>query len=247
MTRSIKLHAIKHAFNGPGIALMSSFITLGALLSDGGFTTMQAILFSLAAYALPGQLVVAEMAAGGASIIAAAIAVFLVNARLLPITVVIISVLLDADDRRARIADYARAHLIVFTSWVNFMDTYDRIPKRHRRIHFTYMAVTLWLANAVACLGGFIAGENLPQQWLAALLFLAPINLLCVMLRALKLRMDTAAFFLGCAALPVVHQFFPEWDIVIVGVGIGGACFLYFQKTGAVNEGAKKPKRDRKS
>ena len=234
MDYPVKTQAIKTAFSGPGIALMSSFIALGALFSDSGFTMAQAVVFSLIGYALPGQLVVAEMVAGGAAVVAITVAVFLVNARLLPMTVVIISTLLAADNNRpAAAADYARAHLIAVTSWVCFNDTYERVPPAHLRVFFTLMATTLWLCAAAASAIGFIAGERLPHQWLVALLFLNPIYFLCAMLRSIKRRMDIAAFFLGIAALPIAHQFFPDWDIVIVGVVGGGVCFLYFQRRDA--------------
>ena len=74
----------KTVFGSTGFALMSSFAALGALMGDAGFSLLQAMLFSLFGFALPGQLIAAELHAHGAGIVAIGIAVFLVNARLFP-------------------------------------------------------------------------------------------------------------------------------------------------------------------
>ena len=71
----------------PAIALGASFIAIGALLKNLGFSINESIFSTLFTYALPGSLVMAESMIVGASLINIFVAVWLVNARLYPMTV----------------------------------------------------------------------------------------------------------------------------------------------------------------
>lgn len=225
-------HAARVAYSGAGIALISSFIALGALFSDNGWSLFETILFSLVGYALPGQLVVAEMVSDNANIVAITIAVFLVNARLLPMTVVTFSILLASDGKhKTTLADYARAHLIAVTSWVCFLGARPNVPPALQTRFFTCMAFLLWVSAALATALGFYIGERLPEAWLVGLLFLNPIYFLCMMLNSLANRRDATAFFLGMALLPFVHALSSTWDIIIAGVVAGCVAFAMHNKS----------------
>ena len=71
----------------PAIALGASFVAIGALLKNLGFSIQESIFSTFLTYALPGSLVMAESMLIGASLINIFIAVWLVNARLYPMTV----------------------------------------------------------------------------------------------------------------------------------------------------------------
>ena len=75
------------SLNSPAIALGASFLAIGALLKSIGFNIQQSIFSTFFTYALPGQLVMAESFIVGASLINIFLAVWLVNARLYPMTV----------------------------------------------------------------------------------------------------------------------------------------------------------------
>ena len=78
----------------PAIALGASFIAIGALLKNLGFSIQESIFSTLLTYALPGSLVMAESMLIGASLINIFIAVWLVNARLYPMTVALMPLLM---------------------------------------------------------------------------------------------------------------------------------------------------------
>ena len=65
----------------PAIALGASFIAIGALLKNIGFTIQESLFSTFLTYALPGSLVMAESLIIGSSLINIFIAVWLVNAR----------------------------------------------------------------------------------------------------------------------------------------------------------------------
>ena len=74
-------------FDSPAIALGASFVAIGALLKNLGFTIQESIFSTLLTYALPGSLVMAESMLIGASLVNIFLAVWLVNSRLYPMTV----------------------------------------------------------------------------------------------------------------------------------------------------------------
>ena len=73
--------------DSPAIALGCCFIAIGALLKNLGFSIQESIFSTLLTYALPGSLVMAESLLVGASLVNIFLAVWLVNARLYPMTV----------------------------------------------------------------------------------------------------------------------------------------------------------------
>ena len=74
-------------FDSPAIALGLSFLAIGALLKNLGFTIQESIFSTFLTYALPGSLVMAESILIGVSLLNLFFAVWLVNARLYPMTV----------------------------------------------------------------------------------------------------------------------------------------------------------------
>ena len=63
-------------FDSPAIALGASFVAIGALLKNLGFTIQESIFSTLLTYALPGSLVMAESMLIGASLVNIFLAVF---------------------------------------------------------------------------------------------------------------------------------------------------------------------------
>ena len=213
---------LRTACSGAGVALLSSFTALGALMGEVGFSLAQAVFFSLFCFALPGQLVAAELHAHGAGVVAVSITVFLVNARLFPMTVALLPLLVaSGGEKPHRPRDMLLAHWVAVTSWVSFLTTYQQVAPALRRRYFAMLGGALWVFAAVATVGGYYLGAQLPRDWLVALLFLNPVYFLCLMLASLTKKSSIAAFAGGALLLPLVHQISPEWDIVICG-GVAG-------------------------
>ena len=213
---------------GAGVALSSSFIALGALLRDSEMELWQSAFCTFIVFALPGQIVAAELFAREAGIVLVIFSVLLVNMRLMPMTIALLPHLRAKEERSWR--DFAAAHLIAVTSWANFMGVRDSIPAAARYRYFMRTGATLWICGIAATMFGYAAGGALPPWLLAALLFLNPVYFLCMMLRALAKRADIAAFISGAAMLPLLHFFDTEWDIAVCGIVGGGAAFLLYER-----------------
>ena len=110
----IKGFASIRGVRSPAIALGASFIAIGALLKNIGFTIQESIFSTFLTYALPGSLVMAESMIIGASLINIFIAVWLVNARLYPMTVSLMPLLIH--EKQPRWKYYLFSHFIAVSS-----------------------------------------------------------------------------------------------------------------------------------
>ena len=219
--------AMRQGAMGAAFALASSFFALGALFGESGLTLMQAAAFSVFTFALPGQLVAAQLFAGGAGILAIVAAVLFVNARLAPMTVSLLPLLRP----KHSLWDYAIAHCIAVTSWVFFMSAYRQVRAEDRLRWFVQAGLFFWLVGIVATICGYLAGALLPRYLLLGLLFLNPAYFLYMMLRSLARKSDAAAMIAGMILLPPMHYFLPEWDILAAGVIGGTIIFAISNKT----------------
>lgn len=212
-------------FGGAGIALMSSFFALGALLSEAGLHLWQGAFCTFAMFALPGQITAAELFAADAGIAVIVASVLLVNMRLLPMTIALLPILRPPAERRWH--DFLTAHLIAVTSWVSFMGTHDELPAKMKYRYFVWMGATFWLCGIAATVLGYAAADALAPWLLAGLLFLNPVYFLCMMIRAVRTRRAVAALVAGVLLLPPLHSVAGEWDIIAAGIIGGGAAFWF--------------------
>jgi hypothetical protein len=126
----------------PGWALAASFFGFGALARELGLSLPMALWSSVAIWAVPGQMALVEMQALGADFLAIVLAVTLINARFLPMTLPLMvhlrAAITDAvaagrrTRRRERIALYASAHLVALTAWVGGMRVTPALPPPQR-------------------------------------------------------------------------------------------------------------------
>ena len=227
---AVRRAALKNVFGSAGLALMSSFIALGSLMSESGFSLLQVVGFTLFGFALPGQLLAAEMYADGVVLFAIVITVWLVNLRLLPMVIVLLPLLVaEAEEKPRPGRDMLIAHLVAVTSWACFLGTQHQVSRRQRRYYFILVGGMLWLMALAASVTGFYLGKQLPDDMLIALLFLNPAYFLCMMLLSLKGGRHFVAFFGGALLLPLFHQWLPGWDILICGVVAGLGSYYYFE------------------
>ena len=115
-------------FDSPAIALSASFIAIGALLKNLGFTLQESIFSTFLTYAQPGSLIMAESMIVGASLINIFLAVWLVNARLYPMTVSLMPLLKDKSQPRWKY--YLSCHFVAVSSWLIVKNNYHKIKKK---------------------------------------------------------------------------------------------------------------------
>ena len=107
--------------------LGASYVGFGAFVHQSGLTFFQGVASSITGWALPGQIALIEIFAAGGSLLAAAIAVGLANARLMPMVVTLMPILREGEAAPSpRLIHYLSAHFIALTGWAIAMpDVYS--------------------------------------------------------------------------------------------------------------------------
>lgn len=208
----------------PVIALGASYLGFGALVRESGFSLWQGLFSSATTFALPGQVLLVELYAVGATLAVMAVAVGLSSTRLLPMTMSLVPQLRREDVPPWRL--YLAAHFIAVTGWAMTMRVGPRLPPEERLAFFTGFTSMLWL-SVVACtaIGYYLPGA-LPERVTLALLFLNPLYFLLIFLSDLKQVSRTLALAFGALLGPPLFLVDADWSLLFAGFLGGTAAFL---------------------
>ena len=208
----------------PAIALGASFIAIGALLKNLGFTIQESIFSTFLTYALPGSLVMAESMLIGASLINIFIAVWLVNARLYPMTVSLMPLLMHESQPRWKY--YLSCHFIAVSSWLIMKDNYTVIKKENRIDFWIGIGTATWFVAITSTIIGYVASEYLNKDILIGLAIINPIYFTCMMVGAMKTVQISLSVILGAILGPMFYFLSSEWSILFGGFVAGTIAYF---------------------
>ena len=217
-------------FDSPAIALGASFVAIGALLKNLGFTIQESIFSTFLTYALPGSLVMAESIFIGASLINIFVAVWLVNARLYPMTVALMPLLMHK--KQSRWKYYLSCHFIAVSSWLIMKDNYKNIEKENRIDFWIGIGTATWSVAIFSTVIGYLASDFLNKDILIGLAIVNPIYFICMMIGAMKSIEISLSVILGSILGPAFYFLSPEWCILFGGFLAGTVAFLFGEKSG---------------
>ena len=208
----------------PAIALGASFIAIGALLKNIGFTIQESIFSTFLTYALPGSLIMAESMIIGASLINIFIAVWLVNARLYPMTVSLMPLLIHKSQPRWKY--YLSCHFIAVSSWLIMKDKYEGVKKEFRIDFWIGIGMATWSVAIISTIVGYFASDFLNKDILIGLAIINPIYFTCMMVGSMKTIKISLSIILGTILGPSFYFISPEWCILFGGIVAGSIAFL---------------------
>ncbi len=214
----------------PAIALGASFIAIGALLKNLGFSIQESIFSTFLTYALPGSLVMAESMFVGASLLNIFIAVWLVNARLYPMTVALMPLLMHKNQSRWKY--YLSCHFIAVSSWLIMKENYQNITKEKRLDFWIGIGTATWSVAIISTIIGFFASDFLNKDILIGLAIINPIYFICMMIGAMKTIQITLSIILGAALGPAFYFISPEWCILFGGFIAGTIAYFFGERNG---------------
>ena len=212
------------SFDSPAIALGASFIAIGALLKNIGFNIQQSILSTVLTYALPGQLVMAESFFIGASLVNIFLAVWLVNARLYPMTVSLMPLLKET--RQPRWKYYLSCHFLAVSSWLIMKDRIQVVDQKNRIDFWIGIGVGTWSTAIVATIVGYLLSDYLSKDMVIGFAIINPVYFACMMVGAMKSKSISTAVILGSILGPTLFLFSQEWSILIGGTLAGTIAFI---------------------
>ena len=210
--------------DSPAFALGASFIAIGALLKDIGFNLEQSIFSTFLTYALPGSLVMAESFLVGASLINIFLAVWLVNARLYPMTVSLIPLLIHKKQPRWKY--YLSCHFIAVSAWLIMKSKYQTIEKKHRIDFWMGIGTGTWFIAITSTIIGFLISDYLNKDMMIGLAIVNPVYFTCMMAGAMKNLQINLSIILGAVLGPLFFFISPEWSILYGGVLAGTIAYF---------------------
>jgi predicted branched-subunit amino acid permease len=224
---------IKYFFKGfisikgadsPAIALAASFIAIGALFKNIGLNITESIFSTLLTYALPGSLIMAESLIVGASLLNIFLAVWLVNARLYPMTVSLFPLLTHKSQPKLKY--YLACHFIAVSAWLIMKENYKAVERKYRLDFWIGVGgANLSVAVSATAFGFFIA-DYLNKDMMIGLAIVNPVYFTCVMVSAMKTLQMSLAVILGSVFGILFYFVSPEWCILFGGFTGGTLAFF---------------------
>lgn len=207
----------------PAVILIGSMTGYGALAHDSGFGAGLAVLSTVLIWGLPGQIVMAELYAAGADLLAIAIAVAMANMRFFPMAVSLLPGFgTSAGGVFGRVL---QAQLMSATSWAYIMrSTAPGGPVGRTGYHIGFAGVCLSCA-AISTALGYYGASALPQPLALALLFLNACFLL-ILLVDTRERAAIVSVVAGVAIGIPVNTALPDTGLIVTGVVAGTLGFL---------------------
>ena len=207
------------AFSVFAYVLFGTYIGIGALAHDFGFSLIWVALSTVLVWAGPAQVILISALGAGSAPIEAAIAVGLSGVRLLPMVVALLPIIRAP---RTRFADLMLpTHFTAVSMWVESMRLAPALP-REERIPFCNGLGAGYMASAlIATTAGYYLAASLPALFTAGLLFLTPIAFLVSTARNARALVDKLALAFGLAIGPLLAYSAVELDIMWTGI-VGG-------------------------
>jgi predicted branched-subunit amino acid permease len=198
--------------------LFGTYIGIGALSHDFGFSIAWAVCCTVLVWAGPAQVILISALGAGSGIAAAALAVGISSARLLPMVVALLPMLKKSDTPSWKLL--LPAHFTAVSMWVEAMRLLP--TRREGRIAFCNGLGTGYLITAtVATVTGFYLAARLPPLASGALLFLTPLAFFLSTVRNARELVDRLAFALGIVLGPLFAYWQLGLDLLWSGI-VGG-------------------------
>jgi predicted branched-subunit amino acid permease len=207
-----------------GLVMGCSFIGFGALIKSLDFGLFPAFFTIGFIWALPGQVVFADMWAKGAELSVIALAVAVTAVRLLPMAVLVLS--------KARLRGAPRwplfvvAHFTAVTIWLLTNQMIDTIARPRRLPWMLGLGASLMTAMFAFTAAGYYLAESLPPALARTMVFFTPAFFLITLVSGARWRFDYWAIALGAAIGPVAAHYWPRFDLLIAGLVGGTVAFL---------------------
>ena len=221
--------------DSPAYALGASFVAIGALLKNLGFSVQESIFSTFLTYALPGSLVMAESMLIGASLINIFLAVWLVNVRLYPMTVSLMPLLMHKNQPRWKY--YLSCHFIAVSAWLIMKSNYEKIDKENRIDFWIGIGTATWSVAIFSTVIGYLVSDYLNKDMMIGLTIVNPVYFTCMMVGAMKSVQISLSIILGAIFGPAFFFISPEsgFLIVILNKHEGVFTFSIFSKIFGLN------------
>ena len=209
------------------LVLAGTYIGMGALAHDYGFSSWWLALSSMLVWAAPGQVILISSLGPGVPPIEGAIAVGLSAIRLCPMVVALLPLLRGPETRTRDLL--LPTHFTSVSMWVESLRLLPGMP-RERRIAFCNGLSVGYMGTAVSFgFVGYYLAAGLPPLFAGTLLFLTPLSFLISTARNAKAMVDRLALLLGLVIGPLLTIWHVGLDLMWTGM-VGGSLAYGFHR-----------------
>ena len=166
----------------------------------------------------------AESLLVGASLLNIFLAVWLVNARLYPMTVSLMPLLMHESQPKWKY--YLSCHFIAVSAWLIMKSKYQSVEKEHRIDFWIGIGTATWSIAIIGTIIGFIASDYLNKDMMIGLAIVNPVYFMCMMVGAMKTIQVTLSVILGAILGSLFFFILPEWSILFGGFTAGSIAFF---------------------
>jgi predicted branched-subunit amino acid permease len=204
--------------------LFGTYVGIGALAHDFGFSVGWALASTVLVWAGPAQVILISTLGAGGNLIEAAIAVTLSSVRLLPMVVALLPMLKRPGTRAWSLM--LPAHFTATSIWVEALRLLPGVPRENRVAFCNGLGAGYSVPAIAATVVGYYLAARLPPLMSAALLFLTPVAFLMSILRNSRMLVDRLALAFGLVAGPLFAYWQIGLDLLWSGIVAGTAAFL---------------------
>jgi predicted branched-subunit amino acid permease len=214
------------------LVLIGTYVGIGALAHDFGFSLAWMMLSTVLIWAGPAQVIMISALGAGAALFEVGLAVFLSAVRFLPMVVALVPLLRGPGTRLRDLL--LPAHFTAASMWVESFRLLPSLP-RERRIPFCNgLAIGFMLSGHIGTVIGFYLAASLPVILTAALLFLTPMSFLVSTARNATTLANRLALALGLGLSPLLGYFEIGLDLMWTGLIAGSAAYAVHRLRGAL-------------
>jgi predicted branched-subunit amino acid permease len=204
--------------------VFGTYVGIGALAHDLGFSLPWALGTTLLVWAAPNQVILISALGAGMAPLAAAVAVSLSGVRLLPMVVSLLPLIRTPAVRTRTLI--VPAHFTAISVWVEGLRLLPSVARARRIAFYNGLGVGLLASASTGTAAGFYLAANLPALFAAALLFLTPASFLVSVYASSRLMVDRLALGLGLAVGGALALANVALDLVWTGIIAGTLAWL---------------------
>jgi predicted branched-subunit amino acid permease len=205
------------------LVLVGTYVGIGALAHNYGFSLRWVLLSTLLVWAGPAQVILISALGAGATPLAAALAVGLSGIRLLPMVITLLALIKRSDTRSRDLV--LPAHLTAVSMWVESVRLLPTLPREQRLGFANGLGCAFLVAAHVGTVLGYYLAGSLPALLTAGVLFLTPMSFLISTVRNSKLLAERLALGLGLVVGPLLAYAEIGLDLMWTGVIAGTAAY----------------------
>jgi len=205
------------------LVLIGTYVGVGALGHNYGFSLAWVLLSTLLVWAGPAQVILISTLGAGAPPLEAAVAVGLSGMRLLPMVVTLLALIKRADTRARDLL--LPAHLTAVSMWVESLRLLPTVPREERIAFANGLGCGFLLAAHGGAVLGYYLAASFPPLLTAGLLFLTPMAFLASTARNSRLLAERLALAFGLLLAPLLAYAGIGLDLMWTGVLGGSAAY----------------------